>query len=149
MKYYEKPSERTVRRAAKFPKQSMAISLYEAAVNQTPPKTMEEMLKLPLYFAGQRVDGYVEIGDTVYAYSKEIPPQPQMRSMFVYLMDVNGCVFPMVGTHATKKHIKKVLGICVMEIKLLPNLNFRYPQQIKDENEVPQIVKFYDDSEDK
>ena len=125
----------------------MSMSLYEAAVNQIPPKSMEEMLKLPLYFAGQRIDGYVKLGDTVYAYSKELPPTPPMRSLYVFLMDMNGSVFPLVASHATKKYIKKVVGICVMEIKLLPNANYWYPQVIKDdENEVQQIVDFEDDS---
>ncbi len=144
MRYSQNPNERTVRRAKDEPRKSMSMSLYAAAASQT--KTMEEMLGLPLYFAGVRIDGYVKIGDTLYAYSKVIPAEPDMRSSYVFLMDWNGMVFPQVASHATKKYIKKILGICVMVIKLLPNQNYSYPHEIKDyENEVPHIADFEDD----
>lgn len=147
MKYSEKPSERTVRRAKKEPRKAMAMSLYEAATSQLPPRTMEEMLGLPLYFAGVRIDGYVKIGDTIYAYSKVIPPEPDVRSSYVFLMEWNGIIFPQIAMHATKKkYVKKILGICVMVIKLLPNQDYSHPLEIKDsENEEPLIVDFADD----
>ena len=142
VKYSENPNERTVRRAKKEPRKSMSMSLYAAATSQTPPKTMEEMLGLPLYFSGVRIDGYIEIGDTIYAYCKDIPAIPKMRSLYAYLLEVDGNVFPHVAPHVQKKYIKKFLGICVMEIKLLPSTHFGFPQQIKDENEIPHIVDF-------
>ena len=143
MKYNEKPTYRTMLRARRNPRKSMSMSLYAAAAQEN--KTMEEKLGLPLYFAGVRIDGYIKIGDTIYAYCKDLPAIPKMRSLYAYLLEVDGNVFPHVAPHAQKRYIKKFLGICVMEIKLLPSTHFGFPQQIKEENEVPHIVDFEED----
>lgn len=125
MKYNEKPSKRTVRRAKKEPRKSMAMSLYTAAANQK--CSMEQLLGLPLYFCGQRIDGYVLYFDTIYAFSSDIPVLPPPRSLYVYhVKDALGERDIIAAKRGLRKY-DYIRGICVFEIRLLPNKDYSPP----------------------
>ena len=143
MRYSEKPNERTIRRACKEPRKSMSMSLYAAAAKKK--QSMEQLLKLPLYFCGQRIDGYVLYFDTIYAFSADMPVIPPPRSLYVFHVKDAAGERDVIGAHRGVRKYEYIRGICVFEIRLLPNKDYSPPTHGIPKPDDPYEVKQWSD----
>ena len=115
----KQPSKRTLYRAKKNPAGVSALALCTRAVQEK--TTAEQILKMPLYFAGRRVDGILEHFGEIYAYQKELPAIPPPGALFVAkgTKPDDTVVLTRLRKGATRIP-ENFIGIVTMQIRLLP-----------------------------
>lgn len=111
-----KPSTRTYQRIRNNPKSAISTSLYAYARQNR--VTMEEVLGVPLYLLGKRIDGFVQYNGFIYAFDRETPKKPLKSCLYVFKTDKGVAL-------SRKSRLLNAdrIGVCVAKIKLLQTEN--------------------------
>ena len=112
----KQPSKRTLYRAKQNPTGVSALALCTLAVQEK--TTSEQLLGMPLYFAGRRVDGILEHCGQIYAYQKEMPAIPPPGALFI--AKSNDTVVLARLRKGVTSIPESFIGIVTMQIRLLP-----------------------------